>query len=129
MSLRHDCQKFIINFFVRNASCFDPRKMVQDPKKCGRKFKGILKYLSQVNKVHEKLRYKILLELKSFLQDIPHKYAMDFENFDVKNSRLDSLLSQFLSVEARYARVWEIVLWLLKGKNSEANGIKNSSHS
>lgn len=108
-------------FFVRNASCLDPRNMVQDPEKCGRKFKGILKYLSQANKVDEKNCDTILLEFQSFLEDIPHKYTMDFENFDRKNSRLDSFLSQFLSCEARYARVWEVAKIIMIFSHGQAS--------
>ena len=102
------CEKSSLNYcLVRNASSLSPINMVRDPEKSSICFRGLTVKLYAIKVItsnvadNAKNQYSDLLKIAKYEQN----YA--FVNLIYKNDRLDSYLSNFLTIND-FKDIWHI---------------------
>ena len=99
-------QKAPINYMlVRNASCFGPRLMAQDPLKAHKRFKNVL---SQVHRVEKKDCDEIILLFSEFLDKIVKTNIYEFTSFEPQKTTLDDFFSIYFN-DKHYEKVWNVI--------------------
>ena len=133
LSFRSDCQKFIIEMIkklmekcpanyavVRNVSCLDPCLMSTEPERCITKFKNLLHYFSQINKVSDESCDSLILQFRNFLENVVKMSSQDFKNFDSNTMRLDAFLRNYFAGVAQYQELWGICKMVLVLSHGQA---------
>lgn len=135
MEFRMNCKKFIegtvkkilqkcpISYaIVRNLTSLNPQKMVLKPEECLSKFKKIVGFLENCNRLKGSDCDAVIAQYMSFLEDIPNIGSGIFSSFDHKseNCRLDEFFMTYMSGD-KYTKLLEVVKIVLILSHGQAS--------
>ena len=135
LEFQMECKEFLVNVvsklaakapiqysLMRNVTCLDPKKMLDNHDDLVAKFKRVLTTLHGAKNVLEPECDTLLVLYRQFIEEVPLTCPSEFKNFDPKSdSRVDSFLYHHMGQNISYRSLWKVVADLLLLSHGQAS--------